>query len=315
MSPTRGIARQSIAENRIHTLWLGTKGSADKVMALVTAGVATIWGFHIEEPAEDSEPLHWFFGMSGSAWVWFSALLICLSIWAIAIFWLQRPRYSTLFREHEAAKQLSEHRANAIESALTSVMKQLSSFCRADGNDFRTSLYYYHRDEFIAVARYSQHPEFRRFRDDGSSYDASLGVIGETWRGSEYYKSDLPEIRENWNAKVRTLFGFSTEQVHRFRMHSRSYAAIRIDGHDAPVGVLVFESTRARGVSKETIAKAKESLIRVALAEMVSAHAKFTPQVEKAAAGPVAPKKASPPRPWKTLTKSNAQTVDTVLAK
>lgn len=293
---------QGVAERRIHSLWLNFKGYGDKVFGFVAGASGTIWAFHIPDADRQAGPFAWVFGMSPAATVWFWIMIAFGAGWALTVFVVQRPRYSELYRLYSEASERAQDRADALEHSLNSMLRHLSKHCEVDGNDFRSTVYFFHNDRFIAVARHSAHPDHKKFREGHSHHSQGQGLIHEAWSNAEAYKADLPKGRAAWDAKMMSDYGYTEEQVSQFRMQSRSYGALRVEGQDGAVGVLVFESTRPKGVTRKSLSDARHSLIQAALADAVSTNASLTPQAEKNGSAEVASNK-TPPRRWKAAPK------------
>lgn len=298
---------QRTIEAKLHSFWLNFKGYSDKAFAAAAGASGTIWGIQLPDAPKDASPLWWLLSSPWSASIWFWLAVVFAALWCLSLFWLQKPSYATLTKDLETATRLSAQKAEGLEGALTSIIHQLSALCNADGNEYRATVYFHHRGNFIAVARYSQHPEFVTLRGGKSHHEKGNGVINEAWEGTEAYRTNLPENRDEWEEKMSSIFGYSAAAAKRFRMQSRSYGALRLSvNDDKHAGVLVMESTKPLGVTKKTIEAINDSLIKVVLGEIVTKWANLTPQIEilTSEAQAAAANKRQSVRPWKARPQS-----------
>lgn len=309
------MSSSSVAERRIHSFWLGYKGYSDKVYALAISVLAAIWGLHIPDVPDEYGALWWLTDVGFAPNALLVGIFIVFILWCHSVFFVQRPRYSELVREKDRASRSSSEKAEAIESALRSVMRQLAIYCKANTDAHRVTAYVRHEGEFVAVARYSHNPKHCEISADGSKHQDGLGAIGQAWNGSESFRANLPADRVEWEERMCSAFGYTPERAAKFKMQSLSYAAIRIGNGDSSVGVLVVESTTALGVTRKTITSLRDSLVQAALAEMISEHSRHTPQIERLTqpASNKKPDGVQPARKWKK--NSPAQTKSDVTAR
>lgn len=95
-------------------------------------------------------------------------------------------------------------------------------------------------------------------------YDLEEGVLGHAFNRGEAEQTDLPdagtaeEPRPGWKQRqART--GLTDDHILALTMRSRSYAALRLNAGDKPLGVLIIESEKPDGAS---LASVKSATIR-----------------------------------------------------
>lgn len=107
--------------------------------------------------------------------------------------------------------------------------------------------------QFMQIGRYSDNATFAT--TVRTHHEQGEGIVAETWEARQFIKTDLPKARELWNKKMADDYHLPINVVEKLRMQSRSYLCRRIDrvvgSMLVPVGVLVIESTAAKGVSAD----------------------------------------------------------------
>lgn len=285
-------------------LWLAVKGSADKYLSAGITVCVAIWSAYLSAViTKDGDPLAWVGLMPTSSWVWAGAIVVLVVLWLIVVKRLQRPSYAKLVEIARDERARSSAKASALESTTKSLLRELSAHCSAHGANFRVSTYVFHGGRFVAVARHSSDPKLTLMKNGRSHQTDELGIVAEAWRKGEAVAQDLPADRDEWEEKVRERFGYSSKITKLFRMQSRSYAALRIDGPENPVGVLVFESLQPRGVGlKKTLNVAKGSRVLTVIQESICAHHELLPQVEAlSTAGDRKTHSLNDSRPWRMV--------------
>lgn len=191
------------------------------------------------------------------------------------------PTYAELaasaIRDHERAEATAE----ALQATLAPLLRKLADHCDTNEAHQRMSVYCSAADVFVLLARHSRNARFEK--PGRPTYPGDSGVIGEAWEIGESTKWNWPKDRTEWEAFQVREYGIPASVVARLNMHTRSVVAFRITHQDRNVGVLVMESTEARGVARKHLARARESLIMQSMAEiMLSSHPSF-PAVAKVA--------------------------------
>lgn len=128
-----------------------------------------------------------------------------------------------------------------IRTWLRSSLKALNLF----EPSCRVTLYYFKKNYFYYVGRYSVNPE--NSRENTLRFELNGGVISQAWRKQIHKDVVCPEYDENnsepYFSYVMQTYNFSQEKVQSLGMKSCQYYARRIDDTSEPIGVIVFESS------------------------------------------------------------------------
>jgi hypothetical protein len=151
-------------------------------------------------------------------------------------------------RLRTASEDIDEFRAKIqflykelIRTWLRSSLKALNLFepcCRV-------TLYYFKKNYFYYVGRYSVNPE--NSKENTLRFELNGGVISQAWRKQIHKDVICPEYDENnpepYFSYVGETYSFTREKVESLGMKSCQYYARRIDDTSEPIGVIVFESS------------------------------------------------------------------------
>jgi len=255
---------ERVARN-IVWIWRLCKGWLPQAFGTAATVLSIIWGGYGDNIWSDGR------------WALVSAVVLATAS-LLSQFLLQRPSYMELSRLEEVANSQSTEKSRALEQAFTVLIRKLAEHCSINANSDRISVYYFHDEGFVMLARWSSHPTYTRA--GRGSYPTGQGAIGEAWdRGSAV--SILPPTRIRWEKSLEAHHGFPPGSTQGLSMHCQSIAAIRIDADHHAVGVLVFESADGTRASQSTLDTAKSSMLFATLSELVNAVATLTPRVEK----------------------------------
>lgn len=166
-----------------------------------------------------------------------------------------------LEQELTDARNLSERYKQDVQLALSFALQQLSANIKvAEENedhsqlrsDIRVSLYCHHheRSVFIPIVRLAGNP--LHTKNGRKEYRDTQGVISLGWQQGAARAIDLPEPRDQWNKELENLYDFSAEEASKLSMQSLSMVAVRLDNDQGPVGIIVVESLKKRGVNSGT---------------------------------------------------------------
>jgi hypothetical protein len=156
-----------------------------------------------------------------------------------------------------AAKGVAEVRAQsralACEQLLKAIASDLEKRLGLHNSNTRLSLYSHANGQFSLLARVSANPTF--LPRGRAKYPDNQGIIGQAWEAGFKVKTGLEENRELWEAQLLEAYDIPRSVSVSLKMHSRSLVAKRIEspGEHRPLGMLVVESTTARGVSSSTV--------------------------------------------------------------
>jgi len=277
-------AHQPLSERlarKLVWLWRLTKGWLPQTFGTLATALSIVWGGY--------GPDIWTKG----GWALVLAIVFAASS-LVSQALLQRPSYMELARRTEAADGESAAKSGALEQAFTVLLRKLAEHCQIDSNSDRVSIYYFHDERFVMLARWSTHPTYTR--PGRSSYPTGQGAIGDAWDSGSVV-TQLPGTRARWEQRLESRHNFAPGSTSALAMHCRSIAALRVESNRHAVGVLVFESIDENRASQQTLDTAKTSMLFATLSELVDAVASMTPRVEELTK---ATDRATPPAPkWK----------------
>ncbi|MDY3127392.1 MAG: hypothetical protein SOW59_04585 [Corynebacterium sp.] len=159
-------------------------------------------------------------------------------------------------RLNSAAQRLAQ---DIFEPRETSRDRALPEKCRL-------TIYYYDQniDSFVPLLRHSDDPTLETF--GRKTYPAGQGFIGYSWANRAASQRDELDDRAKWEANLVENYGFSVDEAKGLRMHSKSYAAVRLSVASRHIGVIVVESEKKRGVTRGTA----DALINSAWVEVIA---------------------------------------------
>lgn len=284
---------------RLTWAWRLAKGWLPQALGALATVFSIIWGAFGENV--------WTAGL----WAFFVAVALAIAAF-LAQALLQRPSYMSLAEQLRSLQQSAEaeesrlkdesaEKSAVLEQSMLVLLRHIADHCGANANSDRVSVYYFHEDRFVMLARFALHPDYRGV--GRSEYPASQGAIGDAWaRGS--IAMELPTSRKQWERTLVTKHGYTPEQAASLAMHCVGIAALRIEVDRLAVGVIVFESTETDRVSQATLETAKESKLFAALSELVSVSALLTPRGATLAKPAAKPPTVAPS--WKPTTSGAA---------
>ncbi|PPF82620.1 hypothetical protein C5E07_13060 [Pseudoclavibacter sp. RFBJ3] len=223
---------------------------------------------------------------------WFVALCACITVVALLeIFSKGIPALEAEVLEQKgraedaerdairrvaAAQAEARQHTKAVELAVKALLKQLSKYCNAQSHSERVSVYFYQRDKFVMIARYSMSPELEV--PGRGTYPVQQGVIGAAWNSTHGTLVQVYSPNERlWDEKHIDDFGFDNATIEVLTMRPRVVAAMRIEEDGKSVGMLVFESAERSRIGQHTLDKAADSRVFEALSDVVSVCAPSTP--------------------------------------
>ena len=264
-------------------VWRLTKAWLPQVLATAATIFSIVWGGYGSQ-----------IWLEGVWALWVAGALLVSSLLAQAA--LQRPSYMKLAEQRDVAQADSASKSEAIEESLTVLLRNLAEHCSMSSNADRASVYYFHNERFVMLARWSKHPDYTR--PGRRDYPTGQGAIGDAWdRGSVV--TVLPSTRGRWDQRLESHHGFPSGTASKLSMHCQSVAAIRIEHDHHAVGVIVFESTDPTRATQSTLDTLVDSKLYATLRELVAAVASWTPRVEAAKA--TAPLQPLPAPAWKSV--------------
>lgn len=199
-----------------------------------------------------------------------------------------------LASQRDVAQEESTAKSDALEEALTVLLRNLAEHCGVARNTDRASVYDFHDERFIMLARWSIHPDYAR--PGRGEYPTGQGAVGEAWDHTSAVIV-LPDTRGRWEQRLISQHGFHATEASGLLMHCQSIAALRLEANHHAVEVLVFESLDPLGSTQDRLDVATGSKLFATLRELVGAVASMTPRVEEVA---TAAAKAPPPV-WKPV--------------
>lgn len=215
-------------------------------------------------------------------WAFWTAVGLLLASLATQIV-IQRPSYMEARRLQVQAEGESSAKSEAIHSSIELLLRHVAEHCDMASNKDRVSVYYFHVDQFVILARYSIHPDYRLW--GRRHYSKKQGAIGDAWDAGWVVTTLRDTNRAAWESRLVKRHGFTPEEASGLVMQCHSLAALRIEVNHAPVGVIVFESMGLSRATTATLDKARSSKLYAALGELVSAAAPMTPGVQELSKG------------------------------
>lgn len=206
------------------------------------------------------------------AWAYWLGAVTSLggAVWEL---WKGR-RYAQLDASMEAAGTRALERSTSLNTILDSALRVLMSDLSVDFASARVSVYRHLDDSFILLARVSQSLGLEKV--GRARYPDSQGVIGLAWDRGANSRTMLPEGRSEWNDECVKSYEMDSVTAAELTMHARSIVGRRVDTiavHPRPIGLIIIESLRARGVEGATLDELDRSpiypLLRAILIEVI----------------------------------------------
>ena len=187
-----------------------------------------------------------------------------IAVTATGVVWqaFAQPRVQEILRREQESAGRAVKRSLALRSILEAGVDALMDELSVDFTDARVSVYRYKNDHFILLTRRSGSPRLAS-RGRGR-YPVGEGLIGKAWDKGEGIVLGLPDERAAWEARCVAEHGMEPRTVAGIAMQSQSLVGKRIDGRDArrtPVGLVVLESLKKRGVAGATLDELRNAAI------------------------------------------------------
>ena len=245
--------------------WRAKKAWLPTILTGLSYILLAIWGSFGENV--------WSTGVFVFGWAVF---LFIISV--LAQIFLQRPTYMELSADTEAAVEKSKSKFAAVEKSLEILLRNLAEDCNFNGNADRASVYYFHEEQFVLLARWSPDPTLAK--KGRLRYPIGEGTIGLAWKGGEVVTDFAPSTRAVWNQKLLKTHGFPKDTASALTMQCNRIAAMRVQNEHRPVGVIVFESMEASHVPLDLLTRVADSKLYATLSELVGINASMTDHVE-----------------------------------
>jgi hypothetical protein len=179
---------------------------------------------------------------------------------------LQKPSYVALIKQRDQSDGHARHRSMLLEKSLGVFLHRLAREIEATQSSVRLSVYCHKDASFVMLARVSANPKFEV--KGRALYPDDQGVIASAWQNGRAYLSSLPQKKEE-RVEVLVEAGFPEDVANSLTMPSRSLVGVRLSENDEHVGVLIVESTAARGVGSSTLDRLESSKILAGVATMM----------------------------------------------
>lgn len=177
-------------------------------------------------------------------------IAIVLSIISSIRSFTLKPSYTELLKlAEEYEESLGDHQA-ALKGVLETALRALADELGIWNADTRMSCYTHNGNAFVMLARLSDNP--LHARAGRAVYPEHEGVIGHAWRYGSKVQVDLPiNDDRSYREKLATEYDMHGPIIDKLTMKSASLIAVRITDlrTEKHIGVVVLESTRARGVT------------------------------------------------------------------
>lgn len=181
---------------------------------------------------------------------WMVPTGIVLGILSIIGVFAVHPSYPRLTEQRDEARAVATARANAMRGTLRVVLKRLMREIGLTNTHYRVSIYCHSDASFLMLARHSGHQRWAR--DGRVRYHEADDVITSAWAEGWSVFIDLPEDKQKRVDELVRRQGMDRQDAMNLTMPSRSVVGYRLVHDGDPVGVLVLESTQARGVGHST---------------------------------------------------------------
>lgn len=145
---------------------------------------------------------------------------------------------------------------------------------------YRISLYIHRGNSFFRLSRFSRNPNYNR--TGRKLYPEDEGCLADAWeRGASVVQLPDPKNWEEYKKELEDKHNIDGDVADKLTMKSRSYVGIRLTDPrtNAHRGVVVFESTKATGVTLNTVRAVLDKQKEDELAKYVS---EFLPWLPKA---------------------------------
>ena len=181
---------------------------------------------------------------------WMVPTGIGLGVASVVGIFAVHPTYPKLIEQRDEARALAAARASAMRGTLRVVLKRLMEEIGLKNTHYRVSIYCHSDSSFLMLARHSGH---QRWAKAGRvRYRETDDVISSAWAEGWSVFIDLPEDKLKRVEELVRRQKMDRKDAMQLTMPSRSVVGYRLVHDGDPVGVLVLESTQARGVGHGT---------------------------------------------------------------
>ncbi|MFQ2660905.1 hypothetical protein ACK3ZC_17360 [Aeromonas caviae] len=151
--------------------------------------------------------------------------------------------------------ELSELQVKLVTTWLKGCSRQLNL-----NTNCRTTIYYYVEQHFYVLARHSQNPKLEEIHTQ--KFSRNHGVISKAWEHKSCIDiEDIPVYSEKPDEYIEYMvkqYGYSEERTKKLTMKSCQYIAFSIVEADKHIGVIVFESDRAKNWNSQKVTQIKK---------------------------------------------------------
>lgn len=151
--------------------------------------------------------------------------------------------------------ELSELQMKLVVTWLKGCSRQLNL-----NTNCRTTIYYYIDKHFYVLARHSQNPQLEEIHTQKFSRDH--GVISKAWQHKSCIDiEDIPiysDAPEKYIEYMSDKYGYAEERTTALTMKSCQYIAFSIVDADRNIGVIVFESNKAKNWNSQKVTQIKK---------------------------------------------------------
>lgn len=194
-------------------------------------------------------------------WWWFCLVIAGICYCLAVLFTVQiKPRRSALIKKVRDLDGKLDHFREDLRYPVRLLADYLlddlsQALDEIDLTSLRVSIYYHKRSKFILVERKSRNPRLEEIGRD--YYPDDQGFISEVWEQGishgdiEVIESDTDEDSEKTSLVTNAKnTGIPEEIATKIidRMRTRSYVGLRIESSREPIGIVLFESSKANGL-------------------------------------------------------------------
>lgn len=196
----------------------------------------------------------------GDAQVWSYIIGMLITVVNVIVTSCRRKSRSALELELQTLRDGRLADLKTLENVLDRAVEALSKDCGIWNSHTRASLYRHgaEAEKFIRVARVSDNPQL--CKGGRKVYPDSQGLIETVWTLGEATVRDLPESRDEWNAKLVEDYGYDLPTASNLTMQSLSMVGVRLNYDHKQVGVVIVESKNPRGVKGKIIDDLQKSV-------------------------------------------------------
>lgn len=179
---------------------------------------------------------------------WILLILSCLVfIYSSFIEYKNKPKIndlqSRLVKSEEKNKIISERLRDLFDGYLYN-LSGILGFGSKDQNNERITLFIYdNNSSLIPFSRYSANPNYKKI--NRTSCPDNEGCIGKAWENNWHFDANFPCPENNskeYESYTQKKYSIKKGDCKKLSMHSRLYAAHRIENNGNHLGVIVVEA-------------------------------------------------------------------------